>query len=270
MSELSLPLTEPATSWRDACRGVLRLYPIGVVLLAWELLAKSGTISPLLLPDVETVLVELWKFARSGDLAFHGLITLRRALIGFSAAIVAGIAIGTLLARSRIAARYIEPIFIFGYPIPKISLYPVFISIFGFGDASKIVLIFLECLYPITVQTMAGMRTAEKVLVWTSENAGASRSRIFWRVLVPSAAPLIFAGIRIALPISLIVTIITELIGESRGLGYVVAFASASFEPARAMAAFIVIATIGFSFDRTLSWARRRLIYWRGDGPHLK
>jgi Binding-protein-dependent transport system inner membrane component len=94
--------------------------------------------------------------------------------------------------------------------VPKISLYPVFIFIFGLGDMSKIVLIFLECLYPITLQTVFGMRSAERALVWAAQNAGASRSQLFWQVLVPSAAPAIFAGIRIALPISLIVAIIPK------------------------------------------------------------
>jgi ABC-type nitrate/sulfonate/bicarbonate transport system permease component len=175
-----------------------------------------------------------------------------------------------MIGRSRILNRLFEPIFVFGYPVPKISLYPVFIFVFGLGDMSKIVLIFLECLYPITLQTVFGMRSAERALVWAAQNAGASRSQLFWQVLVPSAAPAIFAGIRIALPISLIVAIITEIIGESRGLGYVVAFASASFEPARAIAAFVVIAAIGFVFDRTFVGLRRRLIYWQSDNAALR
>ena len=248
---------------------VWRVYPIFVVLAIWEAVAHSGMISALLLPTVEQVAKEFWLMTVSGDLAFHGSITLQRALIGFVAAIVAGIIIGTALARVRIVNRILEPVFVFGYPIPKISLYPIFIFIFGFGDMSKIVLVFLECLYPITIQTMYGMRSAERVLVWAARNAGSSNMRLFWRVLVPSAAPSIFAGIRIALPVSMIVTIITELIGESRGLGYVVAFASASFEPARAMAAFAAIAAIGFSFDRSLAWLRRKVIYWQADTPSL-
>ena len=246
-----------------------RLYPIAVVLAIWELIAHSGAISPLLLPTIEKVAAEFWQMTMSGDLAFHGSITLQRALIGFTAAIIVGIILGTALARIKIINRVLEPIFIFGYPIPKISLYPIFIFVFGFGDMSKIVLVFLECLYPITIQTMYGMRSADRVLVWAAQNAGASNMRLFWRVLVPSAAPAIFAGVRIALPVSMIVTIITELIGESRGLGYVVAFASASFEPARAMAAFVAIAAIGFSFDRSLSWLRKKVLYWQADAPTL-
>ncbi len=176
---------------------------------------------------------------------------------------------GTLLGTSRLVRRLIEPVFIFGYPIPKISLYPVFIFVFGFGDWSKIVLVFLECLYPITLQTLAGLRNTDRVLVWAAQNAGASRTDIFWKVLVPSAAPSIFAGIRIALPVSLIVAIITEIIGESRGLGYVVSFASASFEPARAMAAFAVIAIIGFAFDRGLSAVRAKVLFWERSDARL-
>ena len=264
MTDAAISLTRSRVTAR-IWDGLGYIYPILVVMLVWELTAHSGMISRLLWPPLEQVAYELYRFALSGDMAFHGMITLQRALTGFVAAIVAGILIGTALARVRLFNRLVEPIFVFGYPIPKISLYPMFIFIFGFGDMSKIVLVFLECLYPITLQTMAGMRNAERVLVWAARNAGASAAQMFWRVLVPSAAPLIFAGIRIALPVSLIVTIITEIIGESRGLGYVVAFSTASFEPARAMAAFVVIAAIGFTFDRNLTFLRRRLIYWQKE-----
>jgi ABC-type nitrate/sulfonate/bicarbonate transport system permease component len=271
MAEITLPATAlPSRMVAHAREGLVRLYPVFVVMLAWEMIARSGMISRLLWPPLEQIGYEFYRLALRGDMVFHGSITLQRALTGFLAAIVVGVVIGTLLARGRIFNRLIEPIFVFGYPIPKISLYPMFIFIFGFGDMSKIVLIFLECLYPITVQTMAGMRNAERVLVWAARNAGASQAQLFWRVLVPSAAPAIFAGIRIALPVSLIVTVITEIIGESRGLGYVVAFSSASFEPARALAAFAVIAAIGFTFDRTLTFLRRRLIYWQKDPIGLR
>jgi NitT/TauT family transport system permease protein len=253
MSDAAAPSALPRSSiGARLVAGVVYCYPILLLMLVWELLAHSGLISPLLWPSIEKIAIELWKFAVRGDLVFHGAITLQRALSGFLAAVVVGILLGTVLARSRILNRLFEPIFVFGYPVPKISLYPVFIFVFGFGDMSKIVLIFLECLYPITIQTVFGMRSAERPLVWAAQNAA------------------IFAGIRIALPVSLIVAIITEIIGESRGLGYVVTFASASFEPARAMAAFVVIAAIGFAFDRTFVGLRKRLIYWQRDSEGLR
>ena len=244
---------------------IIWFYPLGVLAMFWEGFAHSGFISPVLFAPIELVLVEWWKFAVKGDLFFHGSATLYRAFTGFGMAIVTGVIIGTLIARVQFFAKFLEPIFIFGYPIPKISLYPIFIFIFGFDDASKIVLVFLECLYPITIQTMFGMRNADKILIWSARNSGASSARTFWLVLTPCAAPSIFTGIRIALPISLIVTIITEMIGESRGLGYLVVFGSSSFEPAQAMAAFMTIAIIGFTLDRTLGLLRRKILYWQPD-----
>jgi hypothetical protein len=86
-------------------------------------------------------------------------------LLGFAAAILAGAVIGTAMARVRWFDILFEPIFSFGYPIPKIAFYPIFIFVFGLGDMSKIALVFLECVYPITVQTYFGMRGAERVLV---------------------------------------------------------------------------------------------------------
>ncbi len=256
-------------------RGVLlhaigRIYPVLLILLAWELIAASGWVSKLLWPSLESVAYELWRMTVNGDIAFHGVLTIERAVEGFILALIVGIPLGALLARSRFFNKLFEPLFVFTYPVPKISLYPVFVFIFGYGDLSKVVLIFLECLYPIALQTAAGMRNTERVLVWAAENCGASAPQLFWRVLVPSAAPSIFAGIRIALPISLIVTIITELIGESRGLGYLVAFASASYEPARAMAAFVVIACIGFVFDRAFIALRRRVVFWLPESSRLR
>jgi ABC-type nitrate/sulfonate/bicarbonate transport system permease component len=178
-------------------------------------------------------------------------------------ALIGGVLIGTIMARSRFAERLIEPIFYFGYPIPKIALYPVFIFVFGLGAGSTIALIVLECIYPITIHVHAGMRSTDRVLIWAARNMGAGPVQIFWRVLVPAALPIFFTGLRIALPVALIITLVTEMIGESRGLGYFVTYASASYQYARAMAAFVVIAVIGFALDRVLSLLRGWIVFWQ-------
>ena len=254
---------------RFGARAALRSSSILLILAAWEILARPRFVSPLILPSPEAVFWALVRFATSGDLAYHGAATLTRALTGFIAAVICGVTLGTMMARIDVARRLLEPLFFFGNSIPKITLYPVFIFLFGLGDASKIALIFLECLYPITIQTLAGMRGAERVLVWAAQNYGASARQMLWNVLLPSAGPAIFAGVRIALPVSLILTIITEIIGDNRGLGYVVAFASASFEPERALAAIAVIGVVGFLFDRGLAFARTTILYWQKDAQPL-
>ena len=244
---------------------VIHTYSIVVVLALWEAASRSHLVSAQLAPSIEQISGQLWQFIVSGDLAFHATITLKRAFAGFFGAVACGIVFGTLMARLRVVEMLFEPIFSFGYPIPKIALYPIFVVVLGFSDASKIALVFLECLYPITIQTYYGMRSAERVLVWAARNMGADARTLFWRVLVPSAAPAIFSGIRMALPVALVVTIITEIIGESRGLGYVVSFQSASFNSAAAFAALFVLGIIGFAFDRAMVLLRRRLIHWERD-----
>jgi NitT/TauT family transport system permease protein len=244
-------------------------YSIPLLLVVYELLSRSGLVSSRTLPSLGLIGEQLWKYLANGELAYHAGISLYRAAFGFALALVAGVVLGTLMARRRWVEALIEPIFSFGYPIPKISLYPVFIMVFGLGTGSKVALVFLECLYPIAVHAYSGMRSADRVLVWAGRNMGASERQLFWKVLIPAALPTLFSGLRIALPVALIVTIITELIGESRGLGYFVTFHTASFEYARALAAFVVIAVIGFCLDRMLLSLRNRFIFWQKDAAFI-
>jgi len=246
-----------------ARRILARWYPVALVLAAWELLSRSGAVSKRLMPSLADIGVALVDALQQGDLAFHAGISLGRALAGFALATVAGVLVGVAMARSRLLEALLEPVFSFTYPVPKIALYPIFIFVFGLGSLSKVMLVFLECLYPITINAYYGMRQVQQVHVWAARNMGASERQVFRRVLLPAAAPTIFAGLRIALPISLIVVIITEIIGESRGLGYYITYASASFEYATAFAGIAAVAAIGFVLDRLLVAVRNRLIFWQ-------
>ncbi len=243
-------------------RFAARWYPVPLVLAIWEVLSRTGAVSKRLMPSLVEIAAAVWAALENGDLLFHASISLGRAAMGYALAIAAGILLGVAMARSRLFDALFEPLFSFGYPVPKIALYPVFIFAFGLGSLSKVMLIFLECLYPITVNAFYGMRGVDRVHVWAAQNMGANPRQIFWRVLLPGAAPSIFAGLRVALPISLIVVIITEMIGESRGLGYYISYASASFEYATAFAGVAAVAIIGFTLDRLLVWLRNRLIFW--------
>jgi ABC-type nitrate/sulfonate/bicarbonate transport system permease component len=241
---------------------IARWYSVPLILAVWELLSQTGAVSSRLMPSLTAIAAAFVAAIQTGDLTFHASISLGRALTGYGFAILAGVLLGIAMARSRVLNAMFEPIFSFGYPVPKIALYPIFIFVFGLGSMSKVMLIFLECLFPITISAYYGMRQLERVHVWAARNMGASERQIFWRVVLPGAAPSIFAGLRIALPISLIVVIITEMIGESRGLGYFVNYASASFDYALSFAGIAAVAIIGFTLDRTLVWVRNRVIFW--------
>jgi ABC-type nitrate/sulfonate/bicarbonate transport system permease component len=228
----------------------------------------TGMASPRILPGLDVIASAFWEDLVNGVLIRHGAISLMRAMIGYGLAALVGVALGTAMARSRIIDDLLEPIFFFGYPIPKIALFPIFTFVFGIGTMSKVAFIFLECLYPITVATFFAIRHVDKTLIWSARSMGAGRSRIFWRVLLPAAAPSIYAGLRIALPVSIIVVIITEMIGDTTGLGFYITWSATSFEYQKVYAGIAAVGVLGFTLDRLFAWSRRHLLYWeRGREP---
>lgn len=239
-----------------------RFLLVGVLLIAWEILARSGTVSPILCPSLVAIGREVWLLASRSERLVEAWHSLYRALGGFALAVLVGVPLGAVIGRVRVAERIFDPLFSTTYPIPKIALYPIFVFAFGIGSLSKVALVFLECLYPIVVNTAAGVRGIDRVLVWSALSMGASRTRVLGRIVVPAAAPAIFAGFRVALPIALIVVIITEMIGSADGLGYFVMAALADLRTDRMLAGAAATAVIGVALDGLLVAVRTRSVFW--------
>jgi NitT/TauT family transport system permease protein len=239
-----------------------RVTLLAVAGLVWEALARSGWFSPITFPSLVQILREFGLLLVRADPLTEAGVSLYRALAGLTLAAAVGVVLGGVMGRSAVAAALVDPLLSATYPIPKIALFPIFIFLFGIGSLSKILLVFLECLYPIVIGTYAGTRTVDRVLVWSALNMGASRGRVLWRVVVPAAAPYVFTGFRVALPVALIVVIITEMIGSADGLGYLVIYALASLRTDRMLAVVLAIALIGLGLDRLLLLVRDRLVFW--------
>jgi len=242
-----------------------RLLPflfVGVVLAIWEAVARSGAWSPLLFPSLAKIGNELMLFFTRAEMLTEALVSLERALGGFALAAVVGILLGIVMGRSRFVAALLDPLFSGTYAVPKLALFPIFIFVFGIGSLSKVALVFLECLYPIVIMTYAGAREVQEKLLWSARNMGASRAAILRRVVIPATTPFIFAGFRVALPVAMIVVVITEMISSADGLGYQVIYAMASLKTDRMLAVVVVIAALGYLLDKAVVLARDRLIYW--------
>ncbi len=235
---------------------------IGCALLAWELAAQSGLWNPLLFPSLADIAGEFSRFVTRPDRLFEAWVSLYRALGGFALAAVIGVVIGMVMGRSSLAAALLDPLFSGTYAVPKLALFPIFIFVFGIGSLSKVALIFLECLYPIVIITSQGARSVSPVLIWSAQNMGASRARIFGRVVIPATVPFIFAGFRVALPVAMIVVIITEMISSADGLGYLVIYSLSSLKTDQMLAVVVAIALLGLALDRLLVLLRSRLVYW--------
>lgn len=239
-----------------------RVALIAVALVAWELVARIGTLSPIIFPSLVSIGRELVLLVARTDRVVEAWYSLSRALLGFGAAVAVGVPLGAVAGRVRAAGLVVEPVFSATYPVPKIALFPILVFAFGIGGLSKVALVFLECLYPIVVSTAAGVRAVDRVLVWSAVNMGASPWQVLSRIVIPAAAPAIFTGFRVALPIALIVVIITEMIGSADGLGYVVMAALADLRADRMLAGAAATALIGVGLDGLLVAARRRAIFW--------
>ena len=139
-------------------RHVERWYSIPLLLLVWQAAVSSGLVESRLLPGLGRVVAALVRDTSDGALPYHTAVTLGRAAAGFALAALAGVPFAAAMARSTLIRNLFEPIFFFGYPVPKIALFPVFTYMFGLGSPSKIAFAFLECLYPIVVTAYLGFR----------------------------------------------------------------------------------------------------------------
>jgi ABC-type nitrate/sulfonate/bicarbonate transport system permease component len=242
-----------------------RLLPfvfVGAVLVAWEAAARSGLWSKILFPSLGNIAQELLLFFTRSASLMEAWTSLYRALGGFAAAAVLGIFLGILMGRSKTIAGLLDPLFSGTYAVPKLALFPIFIFVFGIGSLSKVALVFLECLYPIVIMSYAGARSVNRVLLWSAQNMGASRADILRRVVIPATAPFVFAGFRVAVPVAMIVVVITEMVSSADGLGYLVIYSLSSLRTDRMLAVVVVIALLGYALDKAVVLARDRLIYW--------
>ncbi len=239
---------------------VRRLAGMAIMIGAWQLYSMWS--DNRLVPSLGQIWDSLYELASSGDLWFHARLTLFRGFTGLALATMIGIGVGFMMARNRWVDAALEPLLAGLYSIPKIALYPVMIAVFGLGGTAKVWQVALECAFPIAFNAYAGAKSVNTSLLQLAENAGASSYRVIKDIIVPSTLPSILTGLRIATPIMLIVITVTELIGESRGLGFLIGNAQANFRPAEAMAVVVVLGVIGFSLDRLNVFVGRRLVFW--------
>lgn len=239
---------------------VIRLLGLALPVAAYG--AYAALSDNRLVPNIAAIIEALVELTVSGDLWYNARQTLQHGFTGLAIALVAGVLVGFAMARSRIVDAALGPFMDGVYPIPKLALYPIIILIFGLGAASKVWQVGIECFFPIVYNVYAGARDIDRNFLWLSRSVGASEMRTIRDVILPSTAPSILTGLRVAAPIMLIVITVTELLGVSRGLGFLIADARANFDPARALAVVVVLGILGFVFDRVIVWLTNRVVFW--------
>ncbi len=249
-------------------RLILRLAPwvsVAVVAIAWELFARSGAVTPFMLPRFSTVVARIWADAASGDL-WHNLgLTLYRSLLGFFLAGFLGIALGFAVSHNRFAKWLLDPVISVGFPMPKIAFLPIITLWLGFHDVSKISMVVFDAVFPVLTATIAATGAVERELLWSARNLGASRGQLLREVVFPAALPQIMTGLQVALPIALIVCIVAEMKLGGVGLGGAMITASRFADSPGVFAGIVEIAIAGYVLVKMMAVARRRLLAWHPE-----
>jgi ABC-type nitrate/sulfonate/bicarbonate transport system permease component len=245
-------------------KAALRYLPIALAAIAWEAVVRLGWISPEVLPPPTRVLAAGWELMRAGDLWGNTAASLWRTGAGLALAVVVGGVLGLLMAWWRPVDAFVGPLVEMLYPMPKSALIPITVLWLGFGDGSKILLIFLGCMLPVTLGAYNGARSTEQTLVWSARSAGASRLGVLWDVVLPSALPELANGVRTALALSFVLLVSSELIVSRSGLGHLIGFLGEGGVYDAMFAVVLIVAFLGFFADRVYQLALKRAFAWRG------
>src|SRR5690348_14375365 len=242
---------------------LLRYVPLLILAAAWEACSRLGLVSTLALPPLSDVIASWIDLLRDGELAANAGSSLYRLVAGLALAIVLGTIIGMAMAWWKPVNVILAPVVEIFYPLPKSALIPVTAIWLGFGDGSKILLIFLGCMIPVTIAAFNGARGCDRMLLWSARSMGASRMRVLWDVVLPGAMSELLNGIRTALALSFILLVSSELIVAQRGFGYLIGTLGASGSYEAMYAVVLTVAFLGFAADRFYQLLVQRVLIWR-------
>ena len=242
---------------------VLRYVPLLIVAAAWEAASRLGLVSSLALPPLSDVIASWIDLLRDGDLLTNAGPSLYRLAAGLALAILVGALLGLGMAWWKPVNVVLAPVVEIFYPLPKSALIPVTAIWLGFGDGSKILLIFLGCMIPVTIAAFNGARGCDRMLLWSARSMGASRLRVLWDVVLPGAMPELLNGIRTAIALSFILLVSSELIVAQRGFGYLIGSLGANGSYEAMYAVVFTVAFLGFAADRLYQMLVQRVLIWR-------
>jgi NitT/TauT family transport system permease protein len=233
-----------------------------IIILTWEILVRLGYVEPLFFPPPTLVVATLIELLKTGELQPHVFISLRRIFFGFFMGSIPGLILGLIMGWSSRVRIILDPLVSATYPIPKIALLPLIMLIFGIGEMSKIVLIAIGCFFLVLINSMAGVMNINKIYFEVAKNYGASKYKIFTKVVLRGSLPTIFTGLRLALGLSLILVVAAEMVSANKGLGAMIWLAWETLRTEKLYVGIITIAFLGLLFTSFLKKIERNLIPW--------
>lgn len=246
--------------WRIAPPALL----VGVVAFG-EVASRSGWIPAIFFPAPTTVFGTLARLVQSGEMGTHLSATLGRVLAGVLLGGVPGILFGWVMGWSGPIRRLLDPFVAAAHPIPKISVFPLILIIFGIGAFSKVLVVAVAVFFPVLINTMTGVRQIHPIYFEVADNYGAGRWKTFSRVVVPGSLPLVMAGTRIALNVALTLTIAVELITAREGFGALIWLSWQTLRTEELYAGIVMTALLGIGFRYLVHFLTNRFVPWQSE-----
>lgn len=236
--------------------------PIAFILL-WEMVARFNWIDVRFFPAPTSIMETFGKMISSGEIFGHLLISLQRIALGFALGAIPALILGLAMGLFKWLRTILDPFVAFAYPIPKSSILPLIMIIFGLGEMTKIVTVALGVFFLVLINTIAGVRNINPIYLDAAKNFGAGYVDTIIHVALPGALPLIFAGLKLGLGAGLILIVIAEMVGARNGLGYLIWESWQSFAVGRLYVGLIVIGLLGYLSTIIMDELEKKLVPWK-------
>lgn len=259
------PLTYRRWKWRlrESLSNWLGLIGILTFFLAWELATRAEILNPFYFPPFSKIVAKGIESFANGSIWKHLIFSLTNFSVGFAVSVVIGVVAGVPLGWYRSINKAVDPLLSGIYATPLIALLPLIIMLFGLGSISKIIMTVLAAVFPILINTMAGIANTDHRLITMARAFGGKDSTIFLKVSVPGSLPYIVAGMRVALGRALVYIVVAEQYGAAMGLGYLSSVAAQRFQMAAMFVPIVIIACLGAGLNELLKSAEGRLEKWK-------
>lgn len=238
---------------------------VGMLLLlltAWEVAARLEWVSPLVVPPLSRVGVTFYNLVSSGEITGQIIVSMKRAAIGFFLAAAVFIPLGIAMGLWRRVHDLFEVVVEMLRPVPPPVIIPVAMLFFGLDDEMKVFVIFFSCAWPILLNTVDGVRGVDPVLLNTARTFGLSYTTMIRQIVLPASSPQIMTGLRVSLPITLILVVISEMVGSTDGIGYFILDSQRRFRVPQMYAGMIALALLGYLLNSLFNSLHRRCLGW--------
>lgn len=233
-----------------------------VLLLSWELASRLGWVSPRYFPPITEILSTFVRMLGDGVLPTHLVITLYRMVLGGVIALALGVGLGVAMGHAEGFYHTLHPLAEFLRPLPPVAVIPALILLLGIGDGMKVAVIAFGCVWPILLNTVDGVRGVHPVLLEVARNYLLPRRAVLQKIVLPAALPQIMAGVRVSLAIAFILSLVSEMVGSTNGLGFFIVFAQRSFRVREMYAGIVLLAITGYALNAGFLWVEGRVIGW--------